>query len=312
MIDGGKAVALVAVVAFWAVLAGAKMMPLWRRPVRRMIAFCRRPITETLVVAILAVGLVHRGATKGTGGTDPAAAPTPQAEQRAEQAAPSRDVGGGDELRPADDLRFTSFSADANAVSFGISVPFDLDLPGRKLDLFAAHDVDTNAWELVGDYDVPPGTTNLADSVALSDFPFPNMDRLFLVLGTRADHDEDGTSDAREKYVYGTCPLLADTDGDGLLDGEELAHVPPLDPLAADSDGDGYTDGEEAASGTNPLSPNGGAGMTIRYCYDEDDRLAVVCAGAAGATSVSALSPAGNPTRQASEGISPTTSERKK
>lgn len=52
---------------------------------------------------------------------------------------------------------------------------------------------------------------------------------------------------------YGTDPLVRDTDGDEMTDGEE-AHVRHTDPLISDSDGDGLTDGEEAALGSNPLS----------------------------------------------------------
>ena len=54
------------------------------------------------------------------------------------------------------------------------------------------------------------------------------------------------------EYHFGTgsSPLLADTDGDGLDDGEECAHG--ADPLVADTDGDGVIDGEEVLAGTSP------------------------------------------------------------
>ena len=122
--------------------------------------------------------------------------------------------------------------------------------------------------------------------------------RLFLKRILAGEQVTVNALSLNEKLMCGTSPFLADTDGDGLLDGEEFAHTPPLDPLTADSDGDGYLDGEEAVWGMNPLSPDGGAGTTIRYVYDEDDRLAAVCSGAEGTASVSAFSPAGNPTRQ--------------
>ena len=51
---------------------------------------------------------------------------------------------------------------------------------------------------------------------------------------------------------YGTDPLVADTDGDGLSDGEE--HTLGTNPLAEDTDGDGLPDGVEVhQTGTNPL-----------------------------------------------------------
>ena len=115
-----------------------------------------------------------------------------------------------------------------------------------------------------------------------------------------ADSDFDGVGDGDEVHLYGTAPLLTDTDGDGILDGEELTHVPPLSPVSADSDGDGYPDGEETLSGSNPLLPDDGAGTSVRYYYDEDDRLTTVCAGTMQATSVTVLSPSGNPTRETS------------
>src|ERR1019366_7569668 len=49
----------------------------------------------------------------------------------------------------------------------------------------------------------------------------------------------------------GTNPLKADTDGDGLTDGQEIARG--LNPLSADTDGDGIPDGLELRLGLNPL-----------------------------------------------------------
>jgi len=61
-----------------------------------------------------------------------------------------------------------------------------------------------------------------------------------------ADTDGDGIPDGQETS---TSPLLADSDGDGLSDGFELAQSPPLNPNAIDSDGDGAPDGWEIATG---------------------------------------------------------------
>ncbi len=70
------------------------------------------------------------------------------------------------------------------------------------------------------------------------------------------DGDGDGITDATEIL---TNPLLPDTDGDGLEDGEEVNGVtiqgvvfPPTDPVSADSDGDMIGDMDEVAFGTNP------------------------------------------------------------
>ena len=77
------------------------------------------------------------------------------------------------------------------------------------------------------------------------------------------DSDDDGLSDKEEVYGWsaaacavapattGTCtadPLVGDTDGDGLEDGDE-ATVHSSNPRAADPDGDGYADGDEVSWG---------------------------------------------------------------
>ena len=54
--------------------------------------------------------------------------------------------------------------------------------------------------------------------------------------------------------MLGTNPHVADTDGDGLNDGQEIALG--TNPLAADTDGDGLIDGDEVRLGTNPLNPD--------------------------------------------------------
>lgn len=64
------------------------------------------------------------------------------------------------------------------------------------------------------------------------------------------DADDDGLSNSREREL-GLNPDVADTDGDGLLDGDEV-DVHNTDPLNADSDGDGLADGLEIESGADP------------------------------------------------------------
>ncbi len=57
------------------------------------------------------------------------------------------------------------------------------------------------------------------------------------------DADGDGLNHD-EELAYGTSPILADTDGDGLGDLQELFTYGTA-PTLADSDGDGLTDGDE-------------------------------------------------------------------
>jgi thiol-disulfide isomerase/thioredoxin len=73
---------------------------------------------------------------------------------------------------------------------------------------------------------------------------------LLLATGCGTDLDGDGLSWAEERDL-GTDPGEADSDGDGLSDGDEVNEW-GTDPLAADSDGDGYDDGTEVDEGTSP------------------------------------------------------------
>jgi hypothetical protein len=81
------------------------------------------------------------------------------------------------------------------------------------------------------------------------------------------DNDADGGPDGltqAEEYLNGTDPQKADTDGDGLNDGDEVkAHG--TDPLDADSDGDRMNDGWEVEHGLNPLYA-----MDARFDTDGD------------------------------------------
>ena len=65
-----------------------------------------------------------------------------------------------------------------------------------------------------------------------------------------ADDDNDGLSDVDEVSIHGTSPLLADTDGDGVDDGTEVAAG--IDPLNPDEDDDGVPHGQDNC----PLLPN--------------------------------------------------------
>ena len=57
------------------------------------------------------------------------------------------------------------------------------------------------------------------------------------------DLDLDGLTNDQELSIYGTLPLEEDSDGDALLDGDEVTIT--TDPLDADTDDDGLTDYEE-------------------------------------------------------------------
>ena len=82
----------------------------------------------------------------------------------------------------------------------------------------------------------------------------------FEVVGGVADSDMDGLLDEEETQI-GTDPYNADTDDDGLGDGDEVKKY-KTDPLNPDSDWDGLKDGSEVlVYKTNPLladTDNGG------------------------------------------------------
>ena len=65
------------------------------------------------------------------------------------------------------------------------------------------------------------------------------------------DSDSDGLTNYQETITHGTNPDLADTDGDGVNDGQEITNA--TNPLVSDTDGDGVNDGQEVTDTTNPL-----------------------------------------------------------
>ena len=65
------------------------------------------------------------------------------------------------------------------------------------------------------------------------------------------DLDNDGLTGGEEKEL-GTKPNKADTDGDGLADGDEV-NIYASDPLLVDTDGDTYPDGQEPGVGFSPI-----------------------------------------------------------
>ena len=66
-----------------------------------------------------------------------------------------------------------------------------------------------------------------------------------------SDSDKDGIMDGLEVF-YKTNPNVADTDFDGLSDGDEV-NTWKTKPTNPDTDGDGFRDGDEVKGGYNPL-----------------------------------------------------------
>ena len=91
-----------------------------------------------------------------------------------------------------------------------------------------------------------PTATGLPADPPIATQPPPNLGG--------ADTDHDGLTDAMERR-YGLDPLRADTDGDNLSDGQEVATF-HTDARKADTDGDGLNDAFELAQGLDPTSPD--------------------------------------------------------
>ncbi|MBX7255645.1 MAG: hypothetical protein K1Y02_04710 [Candidatus Hydrogenedentes bacterium] len=100
-------------------------------------------------------------------------------------------------------------------------------------------------------------TTNKIEATSSGDYSY------FILAGEWGDADGDGLLDIHESntghYVgphdTGTDPYVADTDDDGLNDGDEILQY-GSDPFVTDSDGDGFSDGLEVALGASPTDAN--------------------------------------------------------
>ena len=120
-----------------------------------------------------------------------------------------------------------------------------------------------------------------------------------VTAGSTTDTDGDGIPDIMEQKVYGTNPSKADSSGDGISDWEKVFHY-DLNPRVRDTSGDGIDDDEKIAAGVDPRVAVGtdereAAKVSIRYYYDDDDRLTGTYVGLGGASTTTKLTPAGNP-----------------
>ncbi len=117
----------------------------------------------------------------------------------------------------------------------------------------------TDPLDADSDDDASDGSaTNDGQEVAAASNPLDpcSPDANDIQCGT-GDTDGDGLTNAGEA-LNGTNPRVRDTDGDGLLDGDEdkdddgVLDAGESDPADADTDDGGVNDGDEVADGTNP------------------------------------------------------------
>ena len=84
-----------------------------------------------------------------------------------------------------------------------------------------------------------------------------------------ADSDGDGLLDGAEVHTHCTDPLNPDSDGDGLSDGAEVS-THSTDPREADTDGDGMPDGFELTHGFDALDPDENTNGRLDGAEDPD------------------------------------------
>ncbi|HSO41019.1 MAG TPA: hypothetical protein VLT33_51190 [Labilithrix sp.] len=95
-----------------------------------------------------------------------------------------------------------------------------------------------------------------SDSDGLADkWELDEAGNLTTLTSRAQDADSDGLTNDQE-YAAGAKPLVADTDADGLSDGDEV-NVHGTNPLVTDTDGDDMPDAWEVAHGLAPLVANG-------------------------------------------------------
>ncbi|MFH0779476.1 MAG: hypothetical protein V1928_01320 [Parcubacteria group bacterium] len=100
----------------------------------------------------------------------------------------------------------------------------------------------------------PAENTAPADEIAQPEaIPSENLPNIPAPADASINSDADSLIDAQEAE-FGTNPLKADTDNDGLNDYDE-AMVYMTNPLNPDTDGDSFLDGDEVSHGYDPKGP---------------------------------------------------------
>lgn len=136
------------------------------------------------------------------------------------------------------DIVVLSLTSEGIQVNQKLIADHDQDgMPGWWESIYLLDDSDVNDAHLDNDAD---GLTNLEEFQQLT---HPNI----------ADSDLDGINDGDEVNTYNTNPLNQDSDGDGLVDGDEVT-LHSTDPLSTDTDGDTLSDSAEVNDyESNPL-----------------------------------------------------------
>jgi hypothetical protein len=118
---------------------------------------------------------------------------------------------------------------------------------------------DTDGDTLTDDEEVVEGTDGFVTSPSLADTDDDGVrdDVDTDPIDPTNDNDGDGLGNRDERDIHMTDPLVADSDGDSILDGEEVeagADGFITNPNDADTDADGYSDAIEVAGGSDPTN----------------------------------------------------------
>lgn len=239
----------------WLAFAAVALLAMWfamlchrAKVFDRLSCLCRRPAVELALIGLVAVGLVHHGATKVTNGA-------------------SRGMAMLHGLMPdavsaSNALFIMAFEVDPPNKMVAFEATWASNLfdytDSRCLYLFSSTNLLERQWAPLGSFQMPPDTnvcaivvtTNDVDSAALPFFLASFNGIGFYRFAVDFDADGDGLIDSCETLWSFTDPDNPDTDGDGLSDGDEIAIG--TNPLDADSDSDGMPDGWEVGSALNP------------------------------------------------------------
>ena len=200
----------------------------------------------------------------------------------------------GTRTRGANDrsLVITEFRPDSATSIHGISVRSSA---AGETRLWSKNHLSSTTWTY-GGYSLQASGTTAAGVHSASN-------QLFVMATfseNASDSDGDGIPDVMEEKVFGTNPNNADSSGDGISDWEKVYRY-DLNPSVRDTAGDGISDDEKMLSGTDPRIPltsgqKAAASRSVRYTYDDDDRLLGTFIGIGGAAIKTELTPAGNST----------------
>lgn len=163
------------------------------------------------------------------------------------------------EGKDSDILSITSFEINESEKELCFSLSWDEEkislLDSSWTDLFVSTNLASYSWVLADSFWLPH-ETNRVDYIVDMEYVFSEYGdefdiecshSAFFIFGLDVDSDDDSLTDAFEKLVLRTSPLLRDTDGDGVDDDVELdyGYNPLVSESTLDTDGDGLFDFQE-------------------------------------------------------------------